>query len=52
MKRNMSIFKEIDAEEITDNTFRLIGKDWTLITDGDRTSFNTMPAAWGGFGVM
>ena len=48
----MSTFNEIDAEEITDNTFKLIGKDWMLITTGNRASFNTMTAAWGGFGIM
>jgi len=48
----MTKFKEIDAEMITDNTFKLIGKDWMLITAGNRTSFNTMTAAWGGFGIM
>ncbi len=48
----MSIFKEIDPEEITDNTFKLIGKDWMLVTAGNKTSFNTMTAAWGGLGIM
>lgn len=48
----MHIFKEIVPEEIVDSTFKLIGKDWMLITAGNRASFNTMTAAWGGFGIM
>ncbi|OPY81234.1 MAG: Flavoredoxin [Syntrophorhabdus sp. PtaU1.Bin153] len=44
--------KEISPEAITDNTFRLIGKDWMLVTAGTEASFNTMTAAWGGLGVL
>lgn len=45
-------FIEISPEAITDNTFKLIGKDWMLVTAGTGTSFNTMTAAWGGLGVL
>ncbi len=34
------------------NPFRLIGKDWMLITAGDMNSWNTMTASWGGMGVL
>jgi flavin reductase (DIM6/NTAB) family NADH-FMN oxidoreductase RutF len=45
-------FKVIDPREIKDNTFKLIGKDWMLITAGDINKFNTMTASWGGLGVL
>lgn len=45
-------FKEINALEINDNTFKLIGKDWMLVTAGDNKQFNTMTASWGGIGVL
>ena len=44
--------KEIAPEAITDNTFKLIGKDWMLVTAGTEASFNTMTAAWGGLGIL
>jgi flavin reductase (DIM6/NTAB) family NADH-FMN oxidoreductase RutF len=45
-------FIEISPETITDNTFKLVGKDWMLVTAGKEVSFNTMTAAWGGLGVL
>lgn len=48
----MSDFKKITAEELTANPFKLIGKDWMLITAGDKKKFNTMTASWGGVGIM
>jgi len=44
--------KEIKPELLTDNAFKLIGKDWMLITAGTPESFNTMTASWGGLGVL
>ena len=35
-------FKEIKPEQLTDNPFKLIGKDWMLITAGTSDKFNTM----------
>ena len=31
----MSLFKEISAKEITENSFKLIGDDWALVTSGN-----------------
>ena len=45
-------FKEVRPEAITDNTFKLIGSDWMLITAGLPGSFNMMTASWGGLGVL
>lgn len=43
---------EIRPELITDNTFKLIGADWMLLTAGTPASYNTMTASWGGFGIL
>ncbi|MBP2033608.1 flavin reductase (DIM6/NTAB) family NADH-FMN oxidoreductase RutF [Clostridium algifaecis] len=48
----MNNFKEIKPEELDKSTFKLIGKDWMLITAEDNNKVNTMTASWGGFGVM
>ena len=48
----MTRFMETDPHELTDNVFRLIGKDWMLVTAGKRAAFNTMTASWGGLGVL
>lgn len=45
-------FIEIKPEQFTDNTFKLIGSDWMLITAGTLDSYNTMTASWGGFGIL
>lgn len=42
----------IDPCLIRDNTFKLIGGDWMLITAGNIKSFNTMTASWGAFGEL
>jgi flavin reductase (DIM6/NTAB) family NADH-FMN oxidoreductase RutF len=42
----------INPENIKDNPFDIIGKGWFLLTAGDLNSYNTMTAAWGGFGVL
>ena len=44
--------KEINIEELKFNPFAKIGKEWFLITAGNRDSFNTMTASWGFMGVM
>lgn len=48
----MQKFREIKPEEIDKNTFKMIGKDWMLVTAGTETKANTMTASWGGLGVM
>lgn len=32
--------------------FKLIGKQWMLVTAGSKESFNTMTASWGGLGIL
>ena len=45
------MFKEIKIEELQFNPFTKIGKEWMLITAGNKEKFNTMTASWGGVGV-
>ena len=49
----MKDFISVRPEDFNDSAFRLIGKDWMLITvrrsDG---SFNQMTASWGGMGYL
>jgi flavin reductase (DIM6/NTAB) family NADH-FMN oxidoreductase RutF len=46
------LFTNIPAEELTDNVFKLVGEDITVITAGDATHFNSMAASWGGVGIL
>ncbi len=45
-------FKQIQPEEIKENIFRLIGKEWMLITAGTLEHYNMMTASWGTAGVL
>jgi flavin reductase (DIM6/NTAB) family NADH-FMN oxidoreductase RutF len=46
------LFQPIETTELTDNVFKLVGKDFTVITAGDSVSFNSMTASWGGQGIL
>ncbi|MGE4282105.1 MAG: flavin reductase family protein [Clostridia bacterium] len=48
----MSKFIEIKLEEFEQSPFKLIGKDWMLVTAEKDGKANTMTASWGGLGVM
>jgi len=52
MEKNMSEFITVTPETLSENSFKLIGKDWMLITAGDEKNYNTMTASWGGVGVL
>ncbi len=45
-------FKEIDIKDLSFSSFEKIGKQWMLITAGNKEAFNTMTASWGGLGVL
>ena len=42
----------IKSEELQENIFTLIGREWMLITAGTPEHYNTMTASWGGLGVL
>jgi flavin reductase (DIM6/NTAB) family NADH-FMN oxidoreductase RutF len=48
----MGTFHEITPSELKKTPFEMIGKDWMLVTAGNREKVNTMTASWGGLGVM
>ncbi len=45
-------FKEISPYEITENTFKLLNKDWALVTAKNGDKENPMTISWGGVGIM
>lgn len=45
-------FKEISANSLNENFFKLIGEKWMLITAGKEKNLNMMTASWGGVGVL
>ena len=48
----MNTYQVIKPQELTENTFQLIGSDWMLVTAQNNDKVNTMTASWGGFGIM
>ena len=48
----MKNFREINPLELNESVFRLIGKEWMLITAGNMDSWNTMTASWGAMGEL
>ena len=48
----MSELIKSDYSALSFNPFDKIGKEWMLITAGNKTGFNTMTASWGGMGVL
>lgn len=45
IKKDLTVLSQEDV-------FRLIGKEWMLITAGNIQHFNTMTASWGGLGWL
>lgn len=56
----MKQFRNIKPNELTENSIKLIGQEWMLITAGTfkeelsnaEKTFNTMTASWGGLGFL
>ena len=48
----MSYFTEVPVTDLRDNPFRLVGREWMLITAGTLDAFNTMTASWGALGHL
>ncbi len=44
--------KKIDISSVSQNVFSAIGRQWMLLTAGDREGLNTMTVSWGGMGVL
>ena len=50
-EHNMA-FKEIQPQEMRDDVFTLIGKDWLVVCGEKDGRANAMTASWGGMGVL
>jgi flavin reductase (DIM6/NTAB) family NADH-FMN oxidoreductase RutF len=46
------LFNNRRPEELGENFFHLIGKEWMLITAGNTEDYNTMTASWGTTGIL
>jgi flavin reductase (DIM6/NTAB) family NADH-FMN oxidoreductase RutF len=44
--------KKIEVNTLNPNVFEAIGKQWMLVTAGNRERCNTMTASWGGLGIL
>lgn len=47
-----SLYSTVHPEKLTDNFFKLINRDWMLITAGKIDHYNTMTASWGTTGIL
>lgn len=45
-------FAKTDIYDLKFNPFKLIGKDWFLLTSGNLSEYNTMTASWGQLGFL
>ncbi len=45
-------FRTVSPGSRPDNVFKLVSKDWMLVTAGTMDSFNMMTASWGGLGFL
>ena len=42
------MMKPIAVNQLSDNFFETISKEWMLVTAGNKDAFNAMTANWGG----
>ena len=47
-----STFVRVHPEDLDENLFRAINKDWMLVTAGRPGDLNTMTASWGTTGIL
>lgn len=45
-------FEKTDIYSLNFNPYKLIGRDWFLVTSGNKSSYNTMTASWGQTGIL
>jgi len=48
----MHEFQPYPIDLVEFNPFTKIGKEWALISAGNKVSYNTMTVSWGGLGVL
>jgi len=47
-----SLFNSVHPDDLNDNFFKMLDKDWMLVTAGGFGDFNTMTASWGTVGIL
>jgi flavin reductase (DIM6/NTAB) family NADH-FMN oxidoreductase RutF len=52
MTEQKNSFVEISPYTISENVFKLIDKDWFLLTAGNPDHYNCMTASWGSLGIL
>lgn len=45
-------FKKMNPEDLSENFFRELDKEWMLLTAGIPDSYNMLTASWGGIGFL
>jgi len=45
------LYRSIPPKDLGENPIRLLGEDWMIITAGTPEKYNSMTAAWGGYGI-
>lgn len=45
-------FRDVSPSSRPDNVFKLMDRDWMLVTAGTMESFNMLTASWGGLGIL
>lgn len=48
----MHTFQPFSLDHLEMNPFTKMGKEWALVSAGDKTKRNTMTVSWGGVGVL
>ena len=46
------LFKIIDVKEIEEDVFTLVNEDFSVLTSGNPSHYNSMVASWGGWGIL
>jgi len=46
------LFKAIEAKDVQEDIFTLINKDFSILTAGTPSHYNSMVASWGGWGIL
>ena len=52
MVEGQVFLKKRELDSLACNPFRMIGKEWYLLTAGTLEDYNTMTASWGAMGEM
>jgi len=46
------LFKVIDVKDIQEDIFTLLNEDYSVLTSGNPSHYNSMVASWGGWGIL